>query len=113
MKVANLQSTTSSDQFAILVDEVPDGGRQLVEVNEQLLLIFRIGQQFFCLEDICTHDGGNLSEGEHQGFQIECPRHSARFDIRTGEALSMPATKPTRAYECRVENNQVFVRLPN
>jgi 3-phenylpropionate/trans-cinnamate dioxygenase ferredoxin subunit len=54
-----------------------------------------------------------LSDGEHHGFEIECPRHLARFDIRTGEALRMPATKPTKVFECRVQDNRVFVNMPN
>ncbi|MEZ6094102.1 MAG: non-heme iron oxygenase ferredoxin subunit [Pirellulaceae bacterium] len=97
--------------FAIKAAEIPDGGRQLVEVNDQLVLIFRIGQQYFCIDDICTHDGGTLADGEHEGFEIACPRHGAKFDIRTGKALTMPATQPTKVHECRVEGEDVLVRV--
>jgi 3-phenylpropionate/trans-cinnamate dioxygenase ferredoxin subunit len=65
------------------------------------------------LDDVCTHDGGPLSEGpidaEHK--TIECPRHGAKFDIRNGAALTMPATKATRSHEVKIEGDQVFVRL--
>lgn len=98
-------------QFAIHKNEIADGEKKLVEVGDQIVLIFRIGEQFFCIDDVCTHDGGTLADGEHHGYEIECPRHGARFDIRNGMPLCMPATKPTAIHECRVESNQVFVRV--
>ena len=60
--------------------------------------------------DVCTHDGGQLTGGTVEGDQIVCPRHSARFCIRTGAALSAPAYEPTRTFPVRVENGQVQVR---
>lgn len=83
----------------------------MVEVEDRLVLIFRIGSQYFCIDDICTHDGGTLADGEHEGFEIACPRHGARFDIRTGAALTMPAVKPTAVHECRVEDGQVMIKI--
>ncbi len=98
-------------QFAIYKNEIADGEKKLVEVGEQIVLIFRIGEQFFCIDDVCTHDGGTLADGEHIGYEIECPRHGARFDIRDGKPLCMPATKPTAVHECRVDASQVFVKV--
>jgi 3-phenylpropionate/trans-cinnamate dioxygenase ferredoxin subunit len=60
---------------------------------------------------LCTHDGGPLAEGELSDHVITCPRHGARFDIRTGKALSFPATQPTPVHEVKVEGGDVFVRL--
>lgn len=93
------------------VEEIPDPGRQVVEVDEQLVALFHVGGKFYCLDDVCTHDGGPLAEGELEGYEIECPRHGARFDIRDGRALCMPATQPTRVHEVKVEGQDVFVRL--
>jgi len=91
--------------------DVPDPGRQLVEVDEQLIALFQIGGKFYALDDVCTHDGGPLAEGQLEGFTIACPRHGAKFDIRDGRALTMPATQATVAHEVKVENGEVFVRL--
>lgn len=97
--------------FAALVSEVPDPGRLLVEVDETAVALFHVDGQFYAIDDVCTHDGGPLAEGELTGCAIACPRHGAKFDIRTGAALTMPATKPTRSHEVKVEGDKVYVRL--
>ena len=91
--------------------EIPDPGRELVEVDDRLVALFHVGGKFYALDDVCTHDGGPLGEGELDGFTIACPRHGAKFDIRDGRALTMPATQPTVAHEVKVEGDEVFVRL--
>ena len=104
-----------SEDFAPVCrqDEVPDGGMKLCELGDRLVIVFRRGDNFYCLDDVCTHDGGTLSDGTIVGCQIACPRHGARFDIETGQAMTMPATQPTRAYPVRLEGAQVLVsRLP-
>ncbi len=93
------------------VSEVPDPGRQLVEVDEQLIALFHVEGKFYALDDVCTHDGGPLAEGRLDDHTIACPRHGAKFDIRDGRALTMPATQPTVAHEVKVEAGEVFVRL--
>ena len=79
------------------VAELPDPGKMLVEVDDRLVVLFRVGGKYYALDDICTHDGGPLSEGalDAKGCTIACPRHGAKFDIRNGAALTMPATQPT------------------
>ena len=62
------------------------------------------------IEDVCTHDGGELTGGEIEGCEIECPRHGARFSIETGEALTPPAYEPVATFPVRVENGMVQVR---
>jgi 3-phenylpropionate/trans-cinnamate dioxygenase ferredoxin component len=88
-----------------------DPGRELVEVEDRLVALFHVGGKFYAIDDVCTHDGGPLAEGVLEGFAIACPRHGAKFDIRDGRALTMPATQPTVAHEVKVEGNDVFVRL--
>jgi len=80
-------------------------------LEDQLILLFRVGDDFYCIDDVCTHDGGTLSDGEHYDCKVVCPRHGASFDIRTGEALCMPATQPTRTHETKVDGDDVFVKL--
>ncbi|GIW96090.1 MAG: Rieske family ferredoxin [Pirellulaceae bacterium] len=93
------------------VDDIPDPGKRTVEIDEQFVVVFHVNGQFYCLDDVCTHDGGPLGEGSLEGFAIRCPRHGAQFDIRTGKALTMPATVDTRRHDVKVENGKVFVRL--
>ena len=91
--------------------EIPDPGRKLVEIDDRLVVVLHVGGEFFCIDDVCTHDGGPLGEGTLEGYQIACPRHGAKFDVRTGEALTMPATQPTAAHEVKVEGGAVYVKL--
>ena len=91
--------------------DIPDPGKLLVEVQERLVVVFHVGGQFYCLDDVCTHDDGPLGEGALCGFEIACPRHGAKFDIRDGRALTMPATRATAAHEVRVEAGDILVRL--
>jgi 3-phenylpropionate/trans-cinnamate dioxygenase ferredoxin subunit len=93
--------------------EIPDPGKMLVEVGERLVVLMCAAGHYYALDDICTHDGGPLSEGplDPEACTIACPRHGAKFDIRTGAALTMPATKATAAHEVKVEGGQIWVRL--
>ncbi len=93
------------------VSELPEGGRKVVEIGDRVIGLFRVNGNFYAIDDLCTHDGGPLAEGEVKGFTIICPRHGARFDLRTGQALSMPATRGTTAHEVRVQENDVFVKV--
>jgi 3-phenylpropionate/trans-cinnamate dioxygenase ferredoxin subunit len=93
------------------VGEFADPGREIVEVEDRLVALFHVGGKFYAIDDVCTHDGGPLGEGELDGFAVACPRHGAKFDIRDGRALTMPATQPTVAHEVKVEGDDVFVRL--
>jgi len=93
------------------VSELSDPGRLMVEVEDRLVALFHVGGKFYALDDVCTHDGGPLADGQLVGFTIACPRHGAQFDIRTGRVLSMPATRDTVAHEVKVEGDQVLVRV--
>lgn len=93
------------------VTDVSDPGRVLVEVEDRLLVLIRVGGDFFALDDVCTHDGGPLGEGKLDDHTIACPRHGAKFDVRTGRALTMPATKPTVAHDVKVIGGDVCVKL--
>lgn len=92
-------------------DDIADPGRLVVEIDDRVIVVLRVGGEFFALDDVCTHDDGPLSEGAFEDHTLACPRHGAKFDIRTGAALTMPATRPTVAHEVKVEAGQVFVRL--
>ena len=94
-------------------DEIAPNESKLVEIDDVRVAIFNLDGTFYAIEDVCTHDGGPLVEGEIvNGCQVQCPRHGARFDIRTGEAVSFPAFSPTTAYEVRVEGSDVLIESP-
>ena len=91
--------------------EIPDPGKAVFEVDGRFVVVFHLDGEWHALDDCCTHDEGPLGEGDIDGFQIICPRHGARFDVRTGQALTMPATRATPHYDVRVEGDQVLVKL--
>lgn len=91
--------------------ELEDGGKLLVEVDDRLVILFRVGDDVFCIDDVCTHDGGTLSDGELNGFEIACPRHGARFDIRCGAAMCMPATQATVSHQTKVDGDTILVKI--
>ncbi len=93
------------------VGDISDPGRMLVEVDDRMIALFHVAGKFYAIDDVCTHDGGPLAEGTLEGFTIACPRHGAKFDIRDGRVLTMPATQPTVAHDVKVEGNDVFVRV--
>jgi 3-phenylpropionate/trans-cinnamate dioxygenase ferredoxin component len=95
------------------VTDLPDPGKMLVEVDDRLVVLFRCGDKYSALDDVCTHDGGPLSEGamDCKASTIACPRHGAKFDIHSGAALTMPATQATVAHEVKVEGDTIFVKL--
>jgi 3-phenylpropionate/trans-cinnamate dioxygenase ferredoxin subunit len=93
-----------------LADEMAPGGRKSVVVDELPALLIRLGDEFFCIEDTCTHDGQAMTNGPVDDCQITCPRHGARFDLRTGQALCMPATEPIQTFELDFRKDGIYAR---
>ncbi len=91
------------------VDEVPPGGRKLLFLEGRPVALFNVDGKIYCIGDICTHDGGPLAEGELFGHEIECPRHGALFDIRTGAVLTFPATSPVPIYRVKVDGEDILI----
>jgi metal-sulfur cluster biosynthetic enzyme/nitrite reductase/ring-hydroxylating ferredoxin subunit len=108
----NFQESNSFHRVADL-GEIADPGKTLVDVDGEMIALFHVGGQFHAIDDVCTHDGGPLVDGELIDHKIACPRHGAKFDIRTGAALSMPAVRATRSHEVKVEDGGVWIRLRN
>ena len=90
--------------------DIPPGDYASTEVDGVFVAVFNVNGDFFAVEDVCTHDGGGLAGGEIEGDQVICPRHGARFCLRTGAALTPPAYEPVQCYETRVVDGQVEVR---
>jgi 3-phenylpropionate/trans-cinnamate dioxygenase ferredoxin subunit len=99
--------------------EIPDGERAVFQINEHWVAIFNVGGRYYAVEDLCTHDGGILTEDDQgnpvplkDDYIITCPRHGARFDIRTGEAKTPAITSvDVPFYEVRVQNGQIEVAI--
>src|SRR5271166_3400813 len=91
--------------------ELPVGGKKLVEVDGRAIAVFNVDGAFHAIDDICTHDGGPLAEGELAGYEIECPRHGARFDVRTGRALCMPAFEPVAVHPIELRGDDIYVAI--
>lgn len=91
---------------------IEPGGHALVDIGGGIeVAVFYVDGAYHAIEDLCTHDDGPLAEGELDGCQIICPRHGARFDIRTGEALTLPAYRPVEAYAVQVRDGRVLLQV--
>jgi 3-phenylpropionate/trans-cinnamate dioxygenase ferredoxin subunit len=95
------------------IDELPPGSRRVVDVDGVAVAVFNLGGEFFAIQDICPHDGGELANGKLEGEVIICPRHGARFSIKTGAVLGPPAYEDVRSYPVRVDNGRVQVLSPD
>lgn len=89
---------------------IPPGDYATVEIDRQLVAVFNIDGEYLAIDDVCTHDGEGLAGGELEGEVIVCPRHGARFSLRTGAVLGPPAYEPVRTYQTRVADGMVEVR---
>jgi 3-phenylpropionate/trans-cinnamate dioxygenase ferredoxin subunit len=90
-------------------DELQPGARIVVEIGRKWIAVFNVDGAYYAIEDVCTHDDGPLAEGELYDCEIECPRHGARFDLRTGAVTAPPALVPVPTREVRVVGDQVQV----
>jgi 3-phenylpropionate/trans-cinnamate dioxygenase ferredoxin subunit len=92
------------------VGELAPGQWRTVDVDGAPIAVFNLDGEYYAIEDVCTHDGGQLTGGTVEGAEIVCPRHGARFCIKTGAALCAPAYEPTATFPVRVENGEIQVR---
>lgn len=89
-------------------DELEPGGRASVFVDDIPALVIRIGDEYYVIEDVCSHDGQPLTDGPIVDCSITCPRHGARFDLKTGGALCMPATQGIRTFVTEIKDGAVW-----
>jgi len=105
---------TTADFIAIgAASEIGSGQRKIVEIDGLALAVFNIAGSYYAIADVCSHDDGPVVEGELvDEHEIECPRHGARFDVRSGKVLSFPAIVDIPSYPVKVENGEILVGLP-
>lgn len=98
---------------AASVQSIPEGGGVCVDINGKKIALFHVGENFYAVDDTCTHEEASLSEGtlylDEDEPQVECPKHGAIFEISTGQVLSLPAVKSVRGYDTKVEGDTVLV----
>ncbi len=93
-------------------DQLPPGERMFIEAEGRSIVIFNIAGTLFAMGDVCSHDEGPVGDGELAGFEITCPRHGARFDVRTGKVLMLPAVEDIPAYPVRVREGMIELGIP-
>lgn len=100
-----------SDRFETVakVGEIPEGGVKVVRVDGDAVAVFHVGGAYYGLADVCTHDGNSIADGALDGYEVECARHGARFDIRTGAALTLPAVEAVPTHAVRVIGDEIQV----
>lgn len=89
--------------------DIAPGQMRSYQVNGRQILVCNVGGRYYAIDNLCTHDGGTLDEGELDGDLVECPRHGALFDVKTGAAKALPAVQPVRSYPVQVEGDAVRV----
>ncbi len=92
-------------------DALPAGSRKVITTPYCEIAVFNLDGEYFAIEDICSHDGGELASGSCEGDQIICPRHGARFCIRDGRSLTPPAYEDIDTYPVRIENGTVQIDI--
>ncbi len=94
--------------------DIISGKPKVLELNGIRVALCKVDNDpaIYAIEDICTHDDGPLAEGPQTGSEIECPRHGAKFDVKTGAALTMPAIVPVRTFRTRVISGHIEVEIP-
>src|SRR5512138_653901 len=91
--------------------DIASGDRKIIQVEGAFIAIFNLDGQYYAIEDVCSHDDGPVAEGDLEGYEIVCPRHGARFDIRDGRVLSFPAITPIRSFPVKIEGNDILIEM--
>ena len=91
------------------LSELPPGAAKVYEVGDRAIAVCNVDGELYAIDDVCTHDEGSLDQGELEGFEIECPRHGARFDVRTGKVTALPAVLPIDTFPVRVDGDDIEI----
>lgn len=98
-------------------EDIPTGAREVFDVDGRWVAVFNVDGQYYAIEDVCTHDGNALTEDAQgrpvplEGYEIACPRHGARFDVRTGKVLRPPALRDVKAFPVRVQDGMIQLNV--
>lgn len=95
--------------FVANVEDIPENSRLFIDLNEEPVVILNLAGNLYAVGDICSHDNGPLGDGELEGFELVCPRHGARFDIRDGKAKRGPAFRDIPTYAIKQEDGKIYI----
>ena len=101
-----------SEDFVKVADtkDIPRSQMKEIEVGGEKICIVNVEGKYFAIGSVCTHEGGPLADGTLEGYEVECPWHGSKFDVRTGEVTNPPADTPEPVYEVKVEDNNILVK---
>jgi len=91
------------------IDDLPLGERLFIQLGDVPVVIMNVDGEYFAIEDVCTHDDGPLGEGEIEDNEIICPRHGARFNLRTGAVITLPAVMGVKTYPIKIEGDRILI----
>lgn len=114
MVVRNSNETSTRKVQLLDIDDIPEGKAKRVEIEGLRIAVTRINEDIYAVGDMCTHANYALSDGpiDTEELTIECWKHGAQFCLKTGEAISLPATRPVTAYQLETTQTSVFIHLP-
>ena len=99
--------------------DIAPGKPLIYDFDYDTIVIFQVGDSYYCIEDVCSHQEVELSTGRVEcdaitdRCRVECPKHGSWFDLKTGEALNMPAVSPVKTFEVKIEGDDILVEEPN
>ena len=89
--------------------DVPEGQVRVFEAGGRSIALCNVGGTFYAVDNLCTHDNGPLGEGRLSGDLVECPRHGAKFDVKTGAVRAFPAVRPIKTYPVQIQGEEVLI----
>ena len=97
------------------VNDIPDKGMKSFDINGEPVLVANVNGTFYSISDLCSHAMAYLSEGEllPEDCHVQCPDHGAIFDLKTGEAIALPAVSPVSSYPITIEEDQLVIEIPD
>jgi nitrite reductase/ring-hydroxylating ferredoxin subunit len=101
-----------SEDFVRVADikDIQSSTMKAVEVAGEKISVANVEGKYYAIGNVCTHVGGPLAEGTLEGYEVECPWHGSKFDVRSGEPTRPPAKRPEPTYEVKVEGNNLLIR---
>ena len=100
------------DDFVKVADtkDIQPSQMKEVELNGEKICVANAEGKYYAIGNVCTHLGGPLAQGKLEGYEVQCPWHGSRFDIRTGRVARPPAIRPEPTYEIKVENDNILLK---
>ena len=101
-----------SEYFVKVADtkDIQPSQMKEVQIDGENICVVNIEGKYYAINSICTHEGGPLADGTLEGFEVECPWHGSKFDVRTGEVMSPPASEPEQTYQVKVDGNSILIK---